>query len=92
MTNQIETTECIGSKCADWYKCKEVKEAQEAYFKKQKKEPPEWVCKWPYPGANPDQDDMLTIHNWEIKKIKKNLDGRDSAKIHGARALEVCVS
>ena len=73
MTKQIETTECIGSKCADWYKCKEEKDRIENYYHQRHKEPPEWRCKFPYPGANPNEDDMLLIRAWELKKISKIL-------------------
>ena len=64
---------CIGSKCTIWSKCSQEKEYQENYARQRHKPIPEWVCKYPYPGANPDPDDILVMNNWDRKKIKKQL-------------------
>ena len=73
---KIQTAECIGSKCTNWSKCSQEKEYQENYARQRHKPIPEWVCKYPYPGANPDPDDILVINNWDKKKFDRTLKQR----------------
>lgn len=73
---KIQTAECIGNKCSSWNKCSQEKEYLEGYARKTHKPIPEWVCKFPFPGANPDPDDLLTMQNWDKKKFDRTLKQR----------------
>lgn len=64
------TTECVQERCQLWARrCSVQKHDQELIYKKKKKPAPEWVCKWPYPGANVDMEDEYAI---KASRYKKN--------------------
>lgn len=51
MVRKLITGPCIYERCTMWSKCVVQKTNRESYYRKRGEKPPEWVCKWPYPGS-----------------------------------------
>ena len=63
------TAECVKERCVLWSgKCSEIKKNQEKLLSQKHQPIPEWVCQWPYPGANVDEEDEYAIRNSRYKK------------------------